>query len=337
MKSLLRRALIRGLGIRPLATASSEPAPLSPAKRALLRGRSQARFEPRRSARVSAGALLRACRPLQWSKNLLVVAAPVAAGVVDRPEIALRVAGAFLALCLLSSSTYLVNDVRDREQDRQHRLKRTRPVAAGELSSRAALRAASIMGLLGMALASTIAPGLGFIGAAYLALTVSYSLLWRRIVVADILAIAAGFVLRALAGGVATDIYLSRWFVIVTACAAIFLVTAKRYSELRENAGSKMSRATLRRYSGRALRLTLAAAVTIASIAYISWVFTRPSHLLWYVLSIVPFLLWFARYTILIGKGAGQAPEELILRDRTLLAISVAWALLFLTGVYLGR
>jgi decaprenyl-phosphate phosphoribosyltransferase len=280
---------------------------------------------------------MRACRPRQWSKNLLVVAAPLAAGVIDRPEIALRVAGAFVALCLLSSSTYLVNDVRDRDQDRRHPFKRTRPVAAGELSSRTALRAASIVALLGMGLATAIAPTLGLIGAAYLALTLSYSLLWRRVVVADILAIAAGFVLRALAGGVATDTYLSRWFVIVTASAAIFLVTAKRYSELGEHVGSEMSRATLRRYSGAALRLTLAAAIAIAAIAYISWAFTRASHLVWYVPSIVPFLLWFARYATLVGKGAGQAPEELILRDRTLLGITVAGALLFLTGVYIGR
>ena len=95
----------------------------------------------------------------------------------------------------------------------------------------------------------------------------------------DILAIAAGFVLRALAGGVATDIYLSRWFVIVTACCAIFLVAAKRYAELREHASPRLRRATLRHYSLRGLRLTLAAAATLASIAYVSWAFTRPSHL----------------------------------------------------------
>ena len=291
----------------------------------------------RRSAAASAVVLLRACRPRQWSKNLLVVAAPAAAGVLAHPPVALATVGAFAALCALSSSAYLLNDVRDREQDRRHPTKRWRPIAAGELSPRAALGAASIMALLGLALATAIAPGLGLIGGAYLALTISYSMLWRRLVVADILAIAAGFVLRALAGGAATDVYLSRWFVIVTACGAIFLVTAKRYAELREHVGSGSSRATLRRYSARALRLILAAAATVAGIAYSSWVFTRPSHLVLYGLSIVPIPLWFARYTILIGKGAGQAPEELILRDRTLLALTLAWTLLFLGGVYLGR
>jgi decaprenyl-phosphate phosphoribosyltransferase len=280
--------------------------------------------------------LLRACRPRQWSKNLLVLAAPVAAGVIGSPGVAAQVAGAFVALCLLASATYLINDVRDLEQDRLHPRKRARPVAAGELSPGAAVRAAAVMAVLGLALATAISLGLGVLGLVYLALTASYSLWLRRVVVADILVIAAGFVLRALAGGVATDIYLSRWFVIVTACGAVFLVAAKRYAELRDSAASGPARATLRRYSLRSLRLTLVAASGAAGVAYISWALTRPSHFVWYALSIVPFLLWLARYAALIGAGAGQAPEELILRDRTLLALSVTWTLLFLGGVYVG-
>jgi decaprenyl-phosphate phosphoribosyltransferase len=272
-----------------------------------------------------------------------VLAAPAAAGVLGQPGVAAEVAGAFVALCLVSSATYLVNDVRDCEQDRLHPKKRSRPVAAGELSVRGALLAAAVMAFTGIALATLIRPGLGALAVGYLALTASYSLWWRRVVVADILAIAAGFVLRALAGGVATDIYLSRLFIIVTACCAVFLVAAKRYAELREQEarGSAQARApmraTLRRYSGRSLRLTLFAAAAGAGIAYTSWAFTRSSHVVWYVLSIAPFLLWLARYARLIGAGAGQAPEELILRDKTLLMLSVAWGLLFLGGVYVGR
>jgi decaprenyl-phosphate phosphoribosyltransferase len=289
--------------------------------------------EPRLSARV----LLRASRPRQWTKNLLVLAAPGAAGLIDRPAVAARVAGAFVVMCLLSSATYLVNDVRDREQDRLHPRKRTRPVAAGEISPRAAVRAAALMALVGVALAIAIDPKLGAVGCGYLALTASYSLWWRNIVVVDILAIAAGFVLRALAGGVATDIYLSRWFVIVTACCAIFLVAAKRYAELREHAVRVPARATLARYSAGKLRLTLVAASTVAGVAYTSWAFTRHSHLVWYGLSIAPFLLWLARYATLVEAGTGEAPEELILRDGRLLALSAAWAVLFLGGIYVGH
>lgn len=324
----------RRSGISSLeAVESNEQFPLA------LEGRSALEHPSahRSAARFSPGVLLRACRPRQWSKNLLVLAAPCAAGVIDRPEVALQVAGAFVALCLLSSTTYLINDVRDREQDRLHPVKRMRPLAAGELSVRAAIRAALLMGLLGVALATAITPGLGVIGCGYLALTVSYSLWWRRIVVFDVLAIAAGFVLRALAGGVATDIYLSRWFVIVTASSAIFLVAAKRYAELRDRPNLRGSRATLRRYSASGLRLTLTAAATVAGAAYVSWAFTRPSHLVWYGLSIVPFLLCFARYAMMVGRGAGQAPEELLLRDKMLFALGVAWTFLFLGGVFVGR
>lgn len=285
----------------------------------------------------TAAVILRASRPRQWSKNLLVLAAPCAAGVIGRPLVAAQVAGAFVAMCLLSSATYLLNDVRDREQDRQHPDKRMRPVAAGELSLRTALGAAAAMAFLGVALTSVIDPKVGVVGCAYLTLTVGYSLWLRRVVVVDMLVIAAGFVLRALAGGVATDIYLSRWFVIVTGCCAIYLVAAKRYAELRERAGMALTRTTLRRYSPRSLQLTLAGSATIASIAYISWAFTRPEHVAWYALSIAPFVLWLARYAVLVQSGAGQAPEELVLRNRTLLAFSVAWTLLFLGGVYVGR
>jgi decaprenyl-phosphate phosphoribosyltransferase len=266
-----------------------------------------------------------------------VLAAPCAAGVIDHPLVAAQVAGAFAVLCLLASATYLVNDVRDREQDRLHPSKRARPVASGQLSPRAALIAAAAMALLGVGGAAAIAPGLAAVAVGYLALTGSYSMWWRRVVVVDIVAIAAGFALRALAGGVATDIYLSPWFVIVTGSGAIFLVAAKRYAELREHDGRGAARATLRHYSIASLRLTLLFAAAIAGVAYVSWAFTRPAHIVWYGLSIAPFLLWLGRYATLVGAGAGQAPEELILRDRTLLALSVAWSLLFLGGVYVGH
>jgi decaprenyl-phosphate phosphoribosyltransferase len=297
----------------------------------------QAPIQLRPSARPSAGVLLRACRPRQWSKNLLVLAAPCAAGVIDEPLVAAQVVGAFLVLCLISSATYLVNDVRDREQDRLHPRKRLRPVASGELSPRAALWGAAVLALVGITSATAITPGLGAVACGYLALTASYSLWLRRVVVLDILVIAAGFVLRAIAGGVATDIYLSRWFVIVTASCAIYLVVGKRYAELREHPGSGAARVTLRRYSLGHLRLTLLVAAIVAVGAYTGWAFTRPSHVLWYGCSIAPLVLWLGRYASLIGVGAGQAPEELILRDRTLLALSVAWAFLFLGGVYVGR
>jgi decaprenyl-phosphate phosphoribosyltransferase len=290
----------------------------------------------RPSVRARGRVLFRACRPRQWSKNLLVLAAPCAAGVLDQPQVAAEVAGAFVAMCLLSSATYLVNDVRDREQDRAHPSKRLRPVAAGELTPRAALWSAALLAAVGGAGAFAITLALGAVACAYLALTVAYSLWLRRVVVADILAISSGFVLRALAGGAASDIYLSRWFVIVTASCAVFLVAAKRFAEMRESTGPAGARATLRGYSLGSLRATLLTAATIAGAAYTGWAFTRPSDVVWYALSIVPLLVWLTRYWKLVSLGAGQAPEELILRDRVLLALGASWSLLFVGGVYVG-
>jgi decaprenyl-phosphate phosphoribosyltransferase len=175
------------------------------------------------------------------------------------------------------------------------------------------------------------------VGLAYLMLTGSYSMWWRRVVVADILAIAAGFVMRAVAGGAATNVDLSRWFLLVTSCGAIFLVAGKRYAELSDSRHRTPSRETLRRYSIGSLQLLIATSATAALVAYAGWAFTRGHERALYELSLVPFMLWMARYVQLLAGGAGEAPEELILRDRVLLALSAVWALVFLVAVYVGR
>jgi decaprenyl-phosphate phosphoribosyltransferase len=314
------------------ATASVEEVP-DQFGSAELRWLDRAPVGPRFSAEV----LLRACRPRQWSKNLLVLAAPVAAGVAARPVIALEVLAGFVVFCLLASATYLINDVRDHEQDRHHATKRSRPVAAGELSPKVAVWAAVAMAVAGLSLAAIVRPTLAAVGFAYLIVTGSYSMWWRRVVVADILAIAAGFVMRAVAGGAATNVDLSRWFLLVTSCGAIFLVAGKRYAELSDRGIGTPSRETLRRYSIGSLRLLIAASATAATVAYAGWVVTRGQEHLLYELSLVPFMLWLARYAELLAGAAGEAPEELILRDRVLLALSLVWALVFLAAVYVGR
>lgn len=324
-------------GIVPVeALAEDQRPPEAPLRNASAPAHGQPSAHASRSIRSSCAVVLRACRPRQWTKNLLVFAAPAAAGWIGRPAIAAEAAGALVVLCMISSATYLVNDVRDREQDRLDPRKRLRPVAAGELSPRAALWTAAVLAILGIALAGAIAIDLALLACGYLALTGSYSLWLRRVPVLDILVVAAGFVIRALAGGAATDIYLSRWFVVVTACCAVFLVTAKRYAELRAHAGFAPARATLRRYSLGRLRLMLALSATAAGVAYTSWAFTRPEHVVWYALSILPLVLWLGRYATLIGRGGGEAPEELILHDRALLAIGLVWGALFVGGVYVA-
>jgi len=150
--------------------------------------------------------------------------------------------------------------VRDRAHDRHHPRKRSRPIASGELSPRGALAIAASLAIAGLALAAAVHVQLAAVGGGYLLLTASYSLWWRRVIVADMLAIAGGFVLRAAAGGAATDVPLSRWFLVVTSCGAIFVVAGKRYAELFGETRSKLTRTSLRRYSSPALRATLTVA-----------------------------------------------------------------------------
>jgi decaprenyl-phosphate phosphoribosyltransferase len=281
--------------------------------------------------------VLRAARPRQWVKNVLVGIAPGAAGALTNPAVVARVLGTFVAFCLLASAAYLLNDVRDREQDRRHPRKRHRPIAAGELAPRGATRIATLMAILGVALSAALRPTLAVVAIGYLALTTSYSIWWRHIVVADIVAVAGGFLLRALAGGIVAEVPLSRSFLIVTGACALFLVAGKRYAELADVGARRATRATLGRYSRRLLRFLLGGAAALGCLAYAHWAFTRPALGPWFELSTLPFALWLGRYGMMLGAGAGQAPEELVLRDPALLAIGALWVLLFMVGVYVPR
>jgi decaprenyl-phosphate phosphoribosyltransferase len=282
--------------------------------------------------------LIRACRPRQWVKNVLVVAAPGAAGILARPDVAGQVAVSFVCFCLLSSSTYLLNDVHDRREDRRNPSKRDRPIAAGELSVRTAVAAALALALGGLALAAAVRPALAGVGAGYLALTAGYTMWWRSIAVADIAAVAGGFVLRALAGGVATSVPVSRWFMLVTSFGALFLVAGKRYAELKAAEQTPLVRVSLRAYSMQYLRFVLGLAATVTTTGYCLWAFQRAhtAKLSWYELTVIPFVLWLLRYALLLDGGEGQAPEDLVLHDGFLLSMSSAWLAVFVCGVYVA-
>jgi decaprenyl-phosphate phosphoribosyltransferase len=281
--------------------------------------------------------IVRACRPRQWVKNVLVLSAPAAAGALVWPEVPERLVATFVAFCALSSSTYLLNDVHDRAEDRLHERRRRRPIAAGEVSVRLAVATALALAFGGLALAFAVRPWLAAVGLGYVLLTGSYTLWWRQIAVADLAAVASGFILRALAGAVATDVAVSRWFLTVTSFGALFLVAGKRYSELRA-AGPQAAprRASLAEYSERYLLFVVGLAATVTTTAYCLWAFQRShqSRLSWYELTVIPFVLWLLRYALLIDRGASETPDELVLGDRFLLIVGAAWAALFVAGVY---
>lgn len=276
-------------------------------------------------------------RPRQWVKNFLVVAAPGAAGALAHDDVPVRVALAFVAFCLLASGLYAVNDVRDVAEDRSHPRKRYRPVAAGELAPRTALWLGTVLMVTGLLVCALVTPLLALVGAAYLALTLSYTALWRRVVIADIAAIAGGFVLRAIAGGVAAPVELSRWFILVVVFSAVFVASGKRLAELRRAVSDRAGRRTvLHLYTEERLRFALTASMALAVSAYFLWAVEGPlvSGIPWRVITVAPFTGCLVRYLQLVRRGDGEAPEDLVFGDRWLVLFAVAWIATFAITVH---
>jgi decaprenyl-phosphate phosphoribosyltransferase len=289
---------------------------------------------PRRARPRAVVALL---RPRQWVKNGLVIAAPAAAGALGHDDVLVRLALACVAFCLLASGLYAINDVRDAAEDRLHPRKRRRPVAAGEIDPAQATSLGIGLMLAGLAICWFTRPALVLVGLAYLALTISYTLVWRSVLVLDLLAISGGFVLRAAAGGVAAPVALSRWFVLVISAAAVFVAAAKRYSELRRTRETLApGRRVVGRYSPRLLELIMGTSVITAIVAYSAWAFELPvaGGFPWRPVTILPFSLCLIRYATRVRAGAAEAPEELLLSDRLLGVAAVAWLALFALSVH---
>jgi decaprenyl-phosphate phosphoribosyltransferase len=283
-------------------------------------------------------ALVRLARPKQWVKNVLVLAAPAAAGVLTEGEALKDTAIAFVCFCLVASSTYYVNDALDVEADRMHPTKRERPVASGALSVRTALIGGVLLGAAGLGLSFLARPQLTLVLAAYLALTAAYSTWLKHEAVIDLAAVAAGFVLRAIAGGVAVGVEISPWFLIVAGAGSFFIVTGKRHAELLELGDDAADvRPSLEMYSTSFLGYVRAVTSSVAILAYCLWAFEvsgRVGDTTWFEVSIIPFVLAFLRYALLLEQGRGGAPEELVMGDRTLLVLGACWVVTFAIAVH---
>ena len=290
-----------------------------------------------RSSRLPAP--LRAMRPRQWVKNILVLAAPVAAGSLFQPAVLLNTAWAFVAFCLISASIYLINDVRDVEADRQHPKKRLRPIAAGELSVRTALILAAVTLVAALVVGFLVNPLLAVTVAVYWILQVGYSLFLKNEPIIDLAMVAAGFLLRAVAGGVASGIELSQWFLLVASFGSLFMVAGKRYSEIVELGPDAGTRASLARYSDSYLRFVWTMACTAVIMSYSLWAFEQSGDvewlgLPWHAFSIAPFTLALMRYAYVIDRGDAGEPEDVVLKDRVLQVLGVAWVIPVAIGVF---
>ncbi len=279
--------------------------------------------------------LWRTARPRQWIKNVLVLAAPAAAGVLAQVGALLDVAVAFVAFCLAASGTYLVNDARDARADQVHPRKRERPVAAGQVSPRLAYTVGA--GCLAAGIALSFATGrwpLAVVLGAYVALTTAYSLWLKHVPILDLVSVAGGFVLRAVAGAAAVGVGASSWFLTVATLGSLFVVAGKREAELRNAGGA--SRPTLQIYTREFLWYVRATTSGAVLVAYCLWAFELHEGLsqVAFGLSILPFSIGILRYAMLVDGGSGEEPEELLLSDPMLLCAGVMLAGCVAVGVY---
>jgi decaprenyl-phosphate phosphoribosyltransferase len=281
-------------------------------------------------------ALVRAVRPRQWVKNLLVVAAPLAAGRLTERAFAVDTALAVLSFCCASGAVYLVNDVADVEADRLHPRKRLRPLAAEEITERTALGAAAVLAVAAVALAALTGLPLVLLVIGYLLLQVAYAFSLKHQQVLDICVVASGFLIRAVAGGLASGLALSEWFLLVAGFGSLFIVAGKRYSELQTLGNDGGTRRTLTVYTPSYLRFIWSVAAGCTIMAYSLWAFEQQqtSGVAWHALSIAPFVVGVMRYAVDVDAGRAGEPEDIIWRDRTLQVVGAVWLVLVCIGVW---
>lgn len=289
-------------------------------------------------ARSLPAAAIAALRPKQWLKNVLVFAAPLAAGSLLEPDILIPTLWAFVAFCSISSATYLINDIRDRNADAAHPTKRFRPIAAGELPVKVAAAMAVALAAVAFAIALLVSPALALVIAIYAAVTLSYSFGLKHEPVIELVLLALGFLLRAIAGAAASGLPISQWFLIVAGFGSLFMAAGKRTSELVRTIDDPDAsrRRALDGYALPYLRFVWGTSAAVTIMAYCLWAFevaVRDNTASWATeASIVPFVLGILRYAMDIDRGDAEAPEEIVTQDKALIGIGLLWIVLFGMG-----
>ncbi|MGE3277591.1 MAG: decaprenyl-phosphate phosphoribosyltransferase [Vicinamibacterales bacterium] len=290
--------------------------------------------------RSTVASLLVSLRPDQWTKNLIVFAALIFGRRLLDPAAVGRSLAAFLIFCVLSGAVYLVNDVSDVEADRRHPHKSRRPIAAGALSIGAALAWAAGLGLAAIVAAGWLSGAFALVAGAYLALFAAYSQRLKHVVILDVLSIAMGFVLRAVAGGVVIGVPISDWLLVCTILLALFLGLSKRRQEITLLAeGASGHRKILEEYSPYLLDQMISVVTASTLVAYVIYCLSPETAARfgtqWLVLT-VPFPIYgIFRYLYLVHqRHGGGSPAEMLLRDRPLLACVALWGLTVIAIIY---
>lgn len=284
--------------------------------------------------------LLASLRPKQWTKNFLVFAGLIFAPKLRDPDAVKAALMAFVVFCALSSVVYLINDVQDREGDRLHPQKRNRPIASGTLSPQTAMAAAAALGALAIAGAFAINTAFGVVGALYLVLQVCYSMWLKHLVIVDALALAGGFVLRAIGGAVAIGVAFSNWLLLMTLLGALFIGLSKRRAEIVSLADDATGhRRILAEYSPYLLDQMIGVVTASTVLAYSFYTISpdTEAHFGTKRLSYtIPFIIYgIFRYLYLVHQREGGGnPSELLVTDRPLLVCGALWTVSVIVILY---
>ena len=281
---------------------------------------------------------LRLLRVRHWVKNLLVFAPLLFSLKLTEPRSLRDAAAVFVAFCLGASGLYIVNDIADRERDRHHPRTRTRPIAAGRVPVAPAAALSLLLLVAGLAIAATVGASSLYTLAAYMGLIVVYSLVLKRVVILDVMCIAAGFLLRVIGGGVAIDVRISRWLLLTTFFLALFLGFCKRRREATI-AEHDEHRVVLHRYSLQLLDVFIIIAVTLTIITYSLYVVDPVTigrvGTDGLILTIPPAVFGLLRYLYLVyRKSCGGDPISAITGDRPIVAAALLWALIVVLVLY---
>ena len=284
-------------------------------------------------------ALFVSLRPHQWLKNLVVLAALVFSKHLFEADAAAQAALAFAVFCALAGAVYLVNDLADLERDRLHPAKRTRPLASGELPPGLARAAAALLFVGALAASWTLGPAFVLCALAYPALGVAYSLALKHVVILDVLAVALGFVLRAVAGAVAIGVHFSPWLLVCTLLLALFLALAKRRHELVTLEDAAAHRQILAEYSPYLLDQMIAVVTASCLTAYAFYTLapeTVEKYRTERLALTIPFVIYgIFRYLYLVHhRGEGGSPGDVLLTDRPLLVAVALCAAAMVLIVY---
>lgn len=281
--------------------------------------------------------VIRTARPKQWVKNLLVLAAPLAAGILITLPTAVAAAIAFVSFCLSASAVYFVNDLADIDADRAHPKKKHRPIASGIVPHPLAVAVTIVLFVAGLAVAAGAGAQLVVVILCYDLIQLAYCFWLKHVSILDIAVVSSGFLLRAVAGGVATDALPTQWFLLVAVFGSLLIVAGKRYGEIiAERPVGTPQRGSLKHYTPSYLRFVWQASAAILILSYSLWAFGEGNgrSSLWLSLSVAPFLLAVIRFCQHIDRGDAEAPEDIAMHDRMLQVLAVLWVLMLAIGVY---